>query len=41
VRLSGEAARWLLVGAALLGGVLLALLTIHLATPWDARLGGH
>ena len=33
----GGAARWLLVGAALAGGLLLALLTIHLAGPWDAR----
>ena len=41
VRLRGEPARWLLVGAALAGGLLIALLTIHLATPWDARLGGH
>jgi hypothetical protein len=41
VRLRGEPARWLLVGAALLGGLLIALLTIHLATPWDARLSGH
>jgi hypothetical protein len=41
VRLRGEPARWLLVGGALLGGLLIALLTIHLATPWDARLGGH
>jgi hypothetical protein len=41
VRLRGELARWLLVGAALAGGLLIALLTIHLATPWDARLGGH
>jgi hypothetical protein len=41
VRLGGESARWLLVGAALLGGLLIALLTIHLATPWDARLSSH
>ena len=41
VRLRGEPVRWLLVGAALLGGLLIALLTIHLATPWAARLGGH
>jgi len=41
VRRRGEPARWLLVGAALLGGLLIALLTIHLATPWDARLTGH
>jgi hypothetical protein len=40
VRLRGEPARWLLVGAALLSGLVIALLTIHLATPWDARLSG-
>ena len=40
-RLRGEPARWLLVGAALLVGLLIALLTIHLATPWDVRLTGH
>jgi hypothetical protein len=39
-RLRGEPARWLLVGAALLGGLIIALLTIHLASPWDARLTG-
>jgi hypothetical protein len=33
--------RWLLVGASLASGLFIALLTIHLATPWDARLGGH
>ena len=41
VRLRGEPARWLLVGAALLGGLLIALLSIHLATPWGARLSGR
>jgi hypothetical protein len=41
VRLRGEPVRWLLVSAALLVGLLIALLTIHLATPWDARLTGH
>jgi hypothetical protein len=30
--------RWLLVGVSLLGGLLIALLTVHLATPW---LAGH
>jgi hypothetical protein len=38
---AGGRARWLLVAASLLGGLLIALLTIHLATPWDARLTGH
>jgi hypothetical protein len=33
--------RWLLVGGSLVGGLLIALATIHLATPWDARLLGH
>ncbi len=33
----GGALRWLLVGAALACGLLLALATIHLAGPWDAR----
>ena len=40
-RLRGEPARWLLVGGALLGGLLIALLTVHLATPWEGGLGGH
>jgi hypothetical protein len=38
---AGGTTRWLLVGASLAGGLLLALLTIHLAAPWDARLAGH
>ena len=38
---SGGRIRWLLVGASLAGGLLIALLTIHLAAPWDARLIGH
>ncbi|HUZ23650.1 MAG TPA: hypothetical protein VMV07_07780 [Streptosporangiaceae bacterium] len=33
--------RWLLVGTSLATGLLIALLTIHLATPWVARLSGH
>lgn len=37
-QLTGEPIRWLLVGAALLGGLLIALLTVHLATPWET---GH
>ena len=39
--LSGGRIRWLLVGASLAGGLLIALLTVHLAAPWDARLIGH
>jgi hypothetical protein len=38
---SGGPIRWLLVSASLAGGLLIALLTIHLAAPWDARLMGH
>jgi hypothetical protein len=38
---AGGTTRWLLVGASLTGGLLLALLTIHLAALWDARLAGH
>jgi hypothetical protein len=41
MRVGGEPARWLVVCAALLGGLLVALLTIHLAAPWDARLASH
>jgi hypothetical protein len=37
----GGRIRWLLVAASLTGGLLIALLTIHLAAPWDARLIGH
>jgi hypothetical protein len=38
---SGGGVRWLLVGAALAGGLVIALLTVHLAGPWDARLAFH
>jgi hypothetical protein len=34
-------ARWLVVAASLLGGLVIALITIHLATPWGFRLTGH
>ena len=37
----GGRIRWLLSTASLAGGLLIALLTIHLAAPWDARLIGH
>ncbi|HLH57865.1 MAG TPA: hypothetical protein VKV33_01810, partial [Streptosporangiaceae bacterium] len=33
----GGGLRWLLVGAALAAGLILALATVHLAGPWDAR----
>jgi len=35
----GGAARWLLVTGALAGGLLLALLTVHLAAPWHPGPG--
>jgi hypothetical protein len=38
---AGGAARWLLVTGALAGGLLLALLTVHLAAPWTAGLTEH
>ena len=34
--LGGRAARWLLLTAALLTGLLLAVVTVHLAGPWVA-----
>ncbi|HEU5420573.1 MAG TPA: hypothetical protein VFV41_22995 [Streptosporangiaceae bacterium] len=37
----GGPARWLLVAGALAGGLLLALLTVHLAVPWQAGRGVH
>jgi len=37
----GGGVRWLLVGASLAAGLVIALLTIHLAGPWDARLVFH
>jgi hypothetical protein len=37
----GGPARWLVVAASLLGGLVIALTTIHLATPWGFRLTGH
>lgn len=38
---AGGRTRWLMVGMSLLSGLLIALLTIHLAGPWDARPVGH
>jgi hypothetical protein len=37
----GNAARWLLVGSSLAAGLLIALLTIHLVTPWHAGLAAR
>jgi hypothetical protein len=37
--LGGRAARWLLLTASLLTGLLLAVLTVHLAGPWAAASG--
>jgi hypothetical protein len=37
--LGGRAARWLLLTASLLAGLLLAVLTVHLAAPWAAAGG--
>ncbi len=37
---SGGRIRWLLVGTSLAGGLLIALLTIHLEAPWDAGFIG-
>jgi hypothetical protein len=36
VRLPGGAARWLLVAASLACGLIIALLAVHLAGPWEA-----
>lgn len=41
IAVPGGAVRWLAVAAALGGGLLIALLTIHLAMPWHLRLSGH
>ncbi len=38
--LGGRAARWLLLTASLLAGILLAVITVHLAGPWVAAGGG-
>jgi hypothetical protein len=38
--LGGRAARWLLLAASLLAGLLLAVITVHLAGPWVAAGGG-
>ena len=37
--LGGRAARWLLLTASLLAGLLLAVITVHLAGPWAAVPG--
>jgi hypothetical protein len=36
----GGRARWILIGVSLLSGLLIALLTAHLAAPWDAGRSG-
>jgi hypothetical protein len=41
VAVAGGGTRWLLVGAALAAGLVIALLTIHLVGAWDARLAFH
>lgn len=38
---TGGWVRWLLVGASLAFGLLIALLAIHLAGPWETRLPGR
>jgi len=40
-RLTGGAGRWLLVAASLAGGLVIALLAVHLAGPWEAARFGH
>jgi hypothetical protein len=40
-RLTGEARRWLLVAASLAVGLVIALLAVHLAGPWEAARFGH
>lgn len=41
VRLPGGATRWLLVAASLACGLVIALLAVHLAGPWEAARFGH
>jgi hypothetical protein len=40
-RLTGGLGRWLLVAASLAGGLVIALLAVHLAGPWEAARFGH
>ncbi len=40
-RLTGGTARWLLVAASLAAGLVIALLAVHLAGPWEAARFGH
>jgi hypothetical protein len=40
-RVTGGAGRWLLVAASLAGGLVIALLAVHLAGPWEAARLGH
>jgi hypothetical protein len=41
VVLGGRTARWLLLTASLLAGLLLAVVTVHLAGPWAAAVGAR
>ena len=41
LRLPGGATRWLLVAASLAGGLVIALLAVHLAGPWAAARFGR
>jgi hypothetical protein len=36
--LAGRPARWLLLAASIIGGLIIAVLTLHLAAPWAASL---
>jgi hypothetical protein len=40
-RLTGGAGRWLLVAASLAVGLIIALLAVHLAGPWEAARFGR
>jgi hypothetical protein len=41
VRLPGGITRWLLVAASLAGGLVIALLAVHLTGPWEAARAAH
>jgi hypothetical protein len=41
ISLTGGATRWLLVAASLACGLVIALLAVHLAGPWEAARFGH
>jgi len=40
-QLPGGVARWLTVAVSLAGGLIIALLAVHLAGPWEAVRAGH